>query len=176
MSLKQLLVSSLLVAASLSPLSVDSFPLLTTSTTSHKASSSLSSLSATGSKSNGDNVNVNVNNLVSMGQKAVASALLAATLWSSPAPNLPFMTTQPSSMVANAKEMASGTGSRVNKDAESLLRYGLPINNNEVSDAMPFEPLNDDSILGPLYTVSNLFLISFPGLTDTSIRRRFNTL
>jgi len=34
--------------------------------------------------------------------------------------------------VANAKEMASGTGSRVNKDPESLLRYGLPINNKEV--------------------------------------------
>lgn len=34
--------------------------------------------------------------------------------------------------VVNAKEMASGTGSRVNKDPESLLRYGLPINNKEV--------------------------------------------
>jgi cyclophilin family peptidyl-prolyl cis-trans isomerase len=32
-----------------------------------------------------------------------------------------------SSLVADAKEMASGSGSRVNKDAESLLRYGLPI-------------------------------------------------
>lgn len=32
-----------------------------------------------------------------------------------------------SSVVAEAKEMASGSGSRVNKDAESLLRYGLPI-------------------------------------------------
>jgi hypothetical protein len=28
--------------------------------------------------------------------------------------------------------MASGSGSRVNKDAESLLRYGLPIQNKEV--------------------------------------------
>ncbi len=36
------------------------------------------------------------------------------------------------SSVANAKEMASGTGTRVNKDPESLLRYGLPINNKEV--------------------------------------------
>jgi hypothetical protein len=34
--------------------------------------------------------------------------------------------------VANAKEMASGSGSRVNKDPESLLRYGLPIQNKEV--------------------------------------------
>jgi hypothetical protein len=32
-----------------------------------------------------------------------------------------------SSVAAEAKEMASGSGSRVNKDAESLLRYGLPI-------------------------------------------------
>jgi hypothetical protein len=38
------------------------------------------------------------------------------------------------SNVAVAKEMASASGSRVNKDAESLLRYGLPINNKEVSD------------------------------------------
>eukprot|EP00804_Cyclotella_cryptica_P000888 CCRYP_001116-RA/>CCRYP_001116-RA protein AED:0.17 eAED:0.17 QI:0/0.66/0.5/1/1/0.75/4/189/364 len=30
--------------------------------------------------------------------------------------------------------MASGTGSRVNKDPESLLRYGLPINNKEVRE------------------------------------------
>ena len=37
-----------------------------------------------------------------------------------------------SNIVANAKEMASGSGSRVNKDPESLLRYGLPIKNNEV--------------------------------------------
>ena len=35
--------------------------------------------------------------------------------------------------VANAVEKASGTGSRVNKDAESLLRLGLPIKNKEVS-------------------------------------------
>ena len=37
---------------------------------------------------------------------------------------------QPGSVMA--KEMASGSGSRVNKDAESLLRYGLPINCKEV--------------------------------------------
>lgn len=33
---------------------------------------------------------------------------------------------------AAAKEMASGSGSRVNKDPESLLRYGLPIANKDV--------------------------------------------
>jgi len=35
--------------------------------------------------------------------------------------------------VVSAKEMASGSGSRVNKDADSLLRYGLPIKSKEVS-------------------------------------------
>ena len=34
--------------------------------------------------------------------------------------------------VASAKDKASATGSRVNKDPESLLRLGLPINNKEV--------------------------------------------
>jgi hypothetical protein len=34
--------------------------------------------------------------------------------------------------MAQAKEKASGSGSRVNKDPESLLRYGLPIQNKEV--------------------------------------------
>lgn len=38
------------------------------------------------------------------------------------------------SSVASAKEMASGSGTRVNKDPESLLRYGLPIKNKEVRE------------------------------------------
>jgi len=68
-----------------------------------------------------------------MGQKAALSTIFAATLWSAPVANMPVLQPTPeTSFVANAKEMASGTGSRVNKDAESLLRYGLPIKNNEV--------------------------------------------
>lgn len=69
--------------------------------------------------------------------KAVAASLVAASLWTSP-----FMPNQfvdyvggqlsTTSTIASAKEMASGSGSRVNKDPESLLRYGLPINNKEV--------------------------------------------
>ena len=65
--------------------------------------------------------------------KAVASALVAGALWAAPAatnvllPPNHFVTS-----IASAKEMASASGSRVNKDAESLLRYGLPINNKEV--------------------------------------------
>jgi len=37
-------------------------------------------------------------------------------------------------VVASAKDKASATGSRVNKDAESLLRLGLPINSKEVRE------------------------------------------
>jgi cyclophilin family peptidyl-prolyl cis-trans isomerase len=72
--------------------------------------------------------------------KAFAASLLSAFLWSSP-----VVTTSSSQHngrniitfgldrnVASAKEMASGSGSRVNKDPESLLRYGLPIDNQEV--------------------------------------------
>jgi cyclophilin family peptidyl-prolyl cis-trans isomerase len=44
------------------------------------------------------------------------------------------------SNVAVAKEMASASGSRVNKDADSLLRYGLPINSKEVSDWEEADP------------------------------------
>jgi hypothetical protein len=78
-----------------------------------------------------------------------ATAAMTALLWGSPAlvaeqalehPN--FMTSSSpivktmlidKSTIANAKEKASGTGSRVNKDPESLLRLGLPINSKEVS-------------------------------------------
>lgn len=66
---------------------------------------------------------------------------LAAALWVAPATMAgPMASNYPSSSgnnviassVASAKEMASGSGTRVNKDPESLLRYGLPINNKEV--------------------------------------------
>jgi cyclophilin family peptidyl-prolyl cis-trans isomerase len=69
--------------------------------------------------------------------RAVASALVAGALWAAPAATTHvvwpihhswFATTS----IASAKEMASASGSRVNKDAESLLRYGLPINNKEI--------------------------------------------
>lgn len=66
---------------------------------------------------------------------------LAAALWAAPATMAgPMASNYPSasgnnviaSSIASAKEMASGSGTRVNKDPESLLRYGLPINNKEV--------------------------------------------
>lgn len=68
----------------------------------------------------------------------VATGLVTASLWAAPAmvqntfvgmDNAPQVF---SSSVANAKQMASASGSRVNKDPESLLRYGLPINSKEV--------------------------------------------
>ena len=69
-------------------------------------------------------------------QKAVAAMFVAGALWAAPSAmsQVPALgTANPITMVAYAKEMASGSGSRVNKDPESLLRYGLPINNKEVS-------------------------------------------
>ena len=75
----------------------------------------------------------NYDNLMAHVAKQVASALVVgATFWASPAAIAPHY---PNSIVgvANAKEKASGSGSRVNKDPESLLRYGLPIKNKEVS-------------------------------------------
>lgn len=69
-------------------------------------------------------------------QKTFAAVFVAGVLWAAPAATsqVPVLgTPNPMSMVACAKEMASGSGSRVNKDPESLLRYGLPINNKEVS-------------------------------------------
>jgi len=67
-------------------------------------------------------------------QSALTAAVIAASVWASP---FTLMNEQfhPSlsnnNNMAYAKEMASGSGSRVNKDPESLLRYGLPIPNDK---------------------------------------------
>lgn len=72
---------------------------------------------------------------------ALSGMALAAALWAAPATMAgPMVSHFPgasgndviASSIASAKEKASGTGTRVNKDPESLLRYGLPINNKEV--------------------------------------------
>lgn len=78
-------------------------------------------------------------------RNAAATAALAAAIWSGPnavvGPSAIGNSVLPegitSTVVANAKEMASGSGSRVNKDPESLLRYGLPIDNKEVRQLQP---------------------------------------
>ena len=71
-----------------------------------------------------------------------ATAAMSALLWGSPGMiaeqatthQLPFGMNEmvEQHVVAGAKDKASATGSRVNKDAESLLRLGLPINSKEV--------------------------------------------
>lgn len=69
--------------------------------------------------------------------KLLTTGLVTASLWAAPAVvqdafqgiGAPEIMT---SSAANAKQMASASGSRVNKDPESLLRYGLPINSKEV--------------------------------------------
>ena len=125
---------------------VTAFPLMT-SRSATKVSFATPTTTAALSPLSGSNENGETENnkpflsmMASMGQKAVLSGLVAATMWSTPLAgnNIPFLpqtTTSMAdhSMVANAKEMASGSGSRVNKDPESLLRYGLPIKNKEVS-------------------------------------------
>lgn len=73
---------------------------------------------------------------------ALSGMALAAALWAAPASMAGPLTSHfqsfastnavIASSVASAKEKASGTGTRVNKDPESLLRYGLPIDNKEV--------------------------------------------
>ena len=76
------------------------------------------------------------------------AAFVASAIWASPAAMAPYYILQQNDHgngqvqdnsivsvmgIASAKEKASGSGSRVNKDPESLLRYGLPIQNKEVS-------------------------------------------
>jgi len=88
---------------------------------------------------NTDSTN-NLSTLMKDAKDVLSVGMMAALLWSSPGPLLlnnhqdnMMMENIRSSIVADAKEMASGSGSRVNKDAESLLRYGLPIKNKEVN-------------------------------------------
>lgn len=68
----------------------------------------------------------------------IATTCMAAAIWASPSAiigsidstdfsNNMIVNEVRSASVADAKEMASASGSRVNKDPESLLRYGLPI-------------------------------------------------
>jgi hypothetical protein len=74
---------------------------------------------------------------------ALSGMALAAALWTAPTLMAGTMMDRFPSVastdvfatsIASAKEKASGTGTRVNKDPESLLRYGLPINNKEVRE------------------------------------------
>eukprot|EP01082_Thalassiosira_pseudonana_P006497 g5818.t1 g5818 contig20:227119-228635(-) len=90
--------------------------------------------------SSSNNNELSVESAVKNALSSLSGVALAAALWGAPAtvaPHLLPLTNNNvivSSSMANAKEMASGTGSRVNKDPESLLRYGLPIDNKEVRE------------------------------------------
>ena len=111
--------------------------LLATSTTTDAFSPltpASSSASRHGSSALQASTNDNEFSLVTLSRnvgKVVASAAVSAALWGSdlaPFAQQQMMQVQP----VQAVEKASGSGSRVNKDAESLLRYGLPIQNKEV--------------------------------------------
>lgn len=102
------------------------------------SSSSTSHSFALNAERNSNNVTSKQQSLPDQVKAIMASTFMAAALWASP-PAALFNTLDGSSsssnmmneirttIVADAKEMASGSGSRVNKDPESLLRYGLPI-------------------------------------------------
>lgn len=94
------------------------------------------------SSSQPDNESISNNSKIVKSIRSIFTATTVLTIgwWSSSIalPNLPHTYDNHNNInpivlnVANAKEMASGSGSRVNKDPESLLRYGLPIQNKEV--------------------------------------------
>lgn len=103
--------------------------------------------SSTGSNSKLQSVNNDWMESIQKNLKGAAAAtFLASAIWASPPAILntinalhsdgnPMLQQIQSSVMADAKEMASGSGSRVNKDAESLLRLGLPIpKDKEVSE------------------------------------------
>jgi len=111
-----------------------------------------------------DTPNNNNNNVVtgSSGSSWMSGMVLATALWASPLAITaipPIMHMSPSGennavgattvassisssisswttsyISASAKEMASGSGTRVNKDPESLLRWALPIDNKDARD------------------------------------------
>lgn len=93
-------------------------------------------------KPQNDNVVDAIESIDATVKGALSGMALAAALWAAPAtmagpvassfPSIASNNNVIASSVASAKEMASGTGTRVNKDPESLLRLGLPIDNKEV--------------------------------------------
>lgn len=70
-------------------------------------------------------------------KKLITGTVLTSLLWTAPVTlsqqtnNIPFVGNNNNNAIVHAKEMASGSGSRVNKDPESLLRLGLPIDSKE---------------------------------------------
>lgn len=129
------------VAAIAASFSSSAFAFTPTSTSSRKfgVSHKTTSLQSHSNKNN--------ENMFNEAKSALTSAALAGLLWVSPMAatvglnndvvgnnNNMLLENIRTSVVSDAKEMASASGSRVNKDADSLLRYGLPINNKEVRE------------------------------------------
>jgi hypothetical protein len=92
-------------------------------------------LSSSDDNNNGSN-NDNNNRWKNAFRQMAVTTFFTATVWTSGIGSFLDMNQQHQSFFvppsAIAKEMASGSGSRVNKDPESLLRLGLPITNKEV--------------------------------------------
>lgn len=96
-----------------------------------------SSLQVSSTDNNNNNNNNNHDKILSFlpstkdMKNIVTTTIMSTLLWTaSPllsSDNVLLPNHSNNNFVANAKEMASGSGSRVNKDPESLLRYGLPI-------------------------------------------------
>jgi len=78
----------------------------------------------------------------------LASSLIFAPPPTSPLPT--FLQSPP----AVAKEMASGSGSKVNKDAESLLRYGLPGIPKEARKLQKFVETTKDDLESKRYSAA----------------------
>lgn len=119
-----------------------------TTTTSLSSSSSSPSLSATTDNNNDDTNSNNNNSIQTIVSNMAGFAFATSVMWSAPAmmPSiLPDNYSNNPNVVAMAIEKASGSGSRVNKDADSLLRYGLPITNKEVRQLQStIETINTD--------------------------------
>lgn len=142
------------VAAIAASFSSSAFAFTPTSTSSRKfgVSHKTTSLQSHSNKNN--------ENMFNEAKSALTSAALAGLLWVSPMVatvglnydvvgnnNNMLLENIRTSVVSDAKEMASASGSRVNKDADSLLRYGLPINNKEVSFVLESEEIyKNDSV------------------------------
>jgi hypothetical protein len=127
-------------------------------TSSPLSSTAFHALSAQRNDGAQDDIPNNNNNVVTSGSSWLSGMVLATALWASPvaitaipsivhmSPPLgenyavsvassPSISSWTSSYIsASAKEMASGSGTRVNKDPESLLRWALPIDNKDARD------------------------------------------
>jgi len=140
-----LLLHSLLVATNVGAFISSSRPSLNNDI--RQATSSLKAHNEWENRDRNENENKNFNPLNKNNAitNCLAIAAMSAFLWATPtilAEQTTIHYSLPSGLNnvieqnfrADARDKASATGSRVNKDPESLLRLGLPINNKEVRE------------------------------------------